>query len=101
VNKSDIITFLNPQGIVTPPYINLYTVKKIYTTRYTQNLTEGVLSFFFPANFDTDSFQTFLIECSSGVSSIGTMKKMNYSRGEYRMGSLPAADWLADKFFSI
>jgi hypothetical protein len=30
--------------------------------------------------------QTFLIGCSSGVSSIGMMKRMNYSRGEYGMG---------------
>lgn len=59
VNKSDIITFLNPNGIATPPYINLYTVKKIYTTRYTQNLTDGILADYFPTDFDYDSFQHF------------------------------------------
>lgn len=41
LNKSDIFTFINPTTIAAnPSYINLYTVKKIYTTRYTQNLTD-------------------------------------------------------------
>jgi hypothetical protein len=44
LNKSDIITFLNPYGVAGSPYINLYTINKIYTTRPAQNYTTGVLA---------------------------------------------------------
>jgi hypothetical protein len=97
VNKSDIITFLNPSGTVSPPYINLYTVEKIYTTRYTQNLTKGVLSYLYPStDFPNDSFQHF------GRNIIETDLSTNWatSTGVYSTG-LTGASAMADELFYI
>jgi len=66
LNKSDIITFLAANHTIrnNPPYINLYTIKKIYTTRYTQNMSDpdSVVRQIFPSYADTiktDHFQRF------------------------------------------
>jgi hypothetical protein len=66
LNKSDIITFLAPLPANfknNPRYINLYTIKKIHTTRYTQNMSDpsGFLRKIFPkkASVIQDHFQRF------------------------------------------
>jgi hypothetical protein len=100
VNKSDIITFLNPQGVYAPPYINLYTVEKIYTTRYTQNLTEGILATYFPTDFPHDSFQNFgrnIIE--TDLSTNWATNAGAYSTG--LSGVLADASDMADRIFYI
>mmetsp|Transcript_21331 Transcript_21331/g.22051 ORF Transcript_21331/g.22051 Transcript_21331/m.22051 type:complete len:733 (+) Transcript_21331:61-2259(+) len=53
LNKSDIFTFIDPvTPSYNPSYINLYTVKKIYTERYYEDLKDqhGTVRRYFPAD---------------------------------------------------
>lgn len=64
LNKSDIFTFLNPETLsFNPSYINLYTVKKIYTARYSEDLVsaKSTLRRYFPSEtkFQTDIYNKY------------------------------------------